>query len=322
MRGAATAMFGCDPPMDLSPLEQISAKTHGVFNPAMAHQAGFSRAALCKLRKARHISRVCGSALMLGSDSPTIEQRAIGARLTWPDAVVCERTAGVAHGLIDVDRDDGLTHVLVPNGRKGFNGLVAHHWSVRPTEVELRHGWTVTDRRTTLADCLGRFDDFEAWGIFAWLATRDKIGVEDVRAQIADRFHLYGVVRLRKMAAALARGAVSLAEVELLDFLKECGFTGWAGNQKIRDEGRIVASADVLFFAERLVIEFDGRLSHPDGTDSASRRKQRQDKARDRRLRRLGYTVLRVRWERLVHDREGLRQEIEALLSGRRAMAS
>lgn len=308
--------------MDLSPLYEITAQTGGVFTTSMAQGAGFSRVTLTRLRRRGAISRVCGNGHILGAGPPTLEQRAISACLTWPDAVVCERTAGRVHSLIDESADDGLTHVLVPNGRRGFNGLVSHHWSVRPTEVERRDGWAVTDLRTTLAECLGRFADVEAWGLFAWLATRDRIAADDVEAQIADRYHLYGVRRLRRMAAALRRGAVSPAEVDLHDFLEKYGFEGWAGNQKVLHQGRIVANADVLFKTERLVIEFDGRLSHPDGTDKVSRRKRREDQRRDARLRRMGYVVLRVRWERLIYQPEDLSREIELLLVSQRRKAS
>lgn len=305
------------PSMSDAVLHHLGRETSGVFTPAMAAAAGIPRVGLTRMRRAGLVSRVCGLGHVAGSGRPTIEQRAVAACLTWPDAVVCERTAAILHGLLGAEHDDGLTHVLVPNGRRPFRGLATHYWSVRPTEVERRGAIALTDGLTTLADCLGRFDDVDAWGLLAWLATRDRITADDVEAQIAERYHLYGVPRLRSMAAALRRGAVSAAEVELHEFLDRCGFTGWAGNQKIWHAGTIVANADVLFAEERLVLEFDGRLAHPRERGRTTPR-QRRDDQRDRLLRALGYRVIRIRWEQLVFRPDLLRRLIEDALSAAR----
>jgi very-short-patch-repair endonuclease len=172
--------------------------------------------------------------------------------------------------------------------------------------------WRVTDRRTTLADCLGRLPASEAWGLLAWLWTRDLITVDDLEAQITDRKHLYGIVRLRRMLAAVRRGAVSPAEIELQDFLTNRGFEGWIGDQKIIVRGRIIARADILFVAERVIIEFDGELAHPESASAT-------DQARDKRLDDLGYHVIRVRWERLIHEPRDLVNEIRVALAARAA---
>lgn len=306
--------------MNSEVLLHVGQETLGVFTPAMAAAAGLPPSTLARMRRDGRVSRVCGMGHKEGVDPPTVEQRAMAACLTWSDAVVCERTAALMHGLIGADADDGLTHVLVPNGRRALRGMAAHYWSIRPTEVLRRGPLVVTDRRTTLADCLGRFDEREAWGHLAWLATRDRISTTDVEAQLSDRFHLYGAPRLRAMAAALRRGAVSPTEVELHDFLRSSGFTGWAGNQKIWHAGTVIANADVLFFEAKVVLEFDGRLAHP-RVRGRTTPQQRRDERRDRRLRALGYQVIRIRWERLVFQPDLLRDQITAALASSRASA-
>jgi very-short-patch-repair endonuclease len=288
----------------------VAADTHGVVTAEMATEAGVSRSRFGRLRRAGRLQHVCGVGYVLGTRAPTVRQRAVAARLTWPDSIVCFRTAAVLHGMPIVD--DGATHVLVPDGRRSMKGLVAHHWSVRPVQVDDHGTWAITDRLTTLADVLGRLPNTEAWGRFAWLVTRDLITSTELRAQLAERTHLYGVVRLRAMAAALDRGAVSLAEVELHDLLRKRGFTGWLGNAKIFRRNRIVARADILFVESRVIIEYDGRLAHPQ-TRSA------EDRRRDRLLRSLGYHVIHVRWERLIFTPQALLAELEAALLSRAA---
>lgn len=276
--------------MDAQMCRALFPETDGVFTPLMARAAGLSVRDVSRLRSSGAVVRVCGMALVSATTTITPRRRAIGAALTWPDSIVCLRTAALLHRLrID---DDDLTHVLVPNGRRATKGLVPHNWSVRPTAVERRGPLIVTDRRTTLADCLGRMPEAEAWGLLAWHWTRDEIDEADLASQLAERRHLYGVVRLRSMLSAVRQGALSVGEIHFHQFLDDWHIQGWEPDQKILVGGRIVARVDTLFRELRLIIEFDGALAHADAA---------ADEARDTMLRALGYTVLHVRWPEL-HD--------------------
>lgn len=79
---------------------------------------------------------------------------------------------------------------------------------------------------------------------------------------------------------------------------------------EIRDrEGRFVARVDFLV-ADRCVIEFDGAVKYggADGREALVREKLRED-----RLRRLGYTVIRVTWADLAHPQALLARIRDAL---------
>lgn len=282
--------------------------TAGVFTPPMAAQVSLSRRQVAHLVRGGDLVRVCGSAVAPSGAEPTVEQRAIGALLTWSDGIICLRTAGRLHGF-PVD-DKGETDILVPNGRRPTNGLVPHQWSVRPVDVEQRGPIRLTDRRTTLADLFGRLPEAEAWSLLSWLWTRDEITEEDLASQIDDRFHLYGIVRLRAMLAAVRDGALSLGEVRFHDFLRDRRFVGWKGDQKIRRRGRIVARADVLFVELMVICEFDGAIAH--GEDTAE-----EDAAREKMLKDLGYIVVRVTWADMYErPRDLVRRIKEALAEG------
>lgn len=84
----------------------------------------------------------------------------------------------------------------------------------------------------------------------------------------------------------------SLAEVRLHALLHKAGVTGWRANATIRLDGQVF-HPDVLFDAERLVLEFDGRASHQT-TDQFLRDRERQNL-----LVLAGYRVLRFTWEHL-----------------------
>lgn len=291
--------------MDITDLDELFAATGGVFTQPMAREHGFSARAVRRWYGRRRIVRVCGRAFIRAGRPITLRERLIGASLTWPDAVVCLVTAGVVHGM--ALEDDGVIHMLVPDGRRELPGLRAHRWSVRPLAVVTDGPIKMTDWHTTLADCLGRLGDREAWGMWAWMYSRDEATEKDIEVQIADRFHLYGVVRLRLMLAAARRRAMSVGELHLQDFLHDSGFAGWIGDFHIWRNGRVVARGDVGFGAQRLILEFDGELAHAG--------KEAEDALRDKRINREGYDVLHVTWALLYERRGALRRTIREMLA-------
>lgn len=286
-------------------MDQLFPQTRGVFTSAMLHAQGFGPRRVRTWIQSGEIERVCGRAFATRGWPITALHRAFAALLTWPDAIVCYTTAAVLHGM-DVT-DDGVAHVLVPSLRRPITGIQPHFWSVRPTEVIRAGTLVMTDRVTTLADCLGRLPNDAAWGMLAWLHTRDKITAADVAAQLRDRHGLYGVVRLRVMAGALQRSAVSVPEIQLQEFLEESGVTGWEPDAKLHRGSRVVARCDVLFRAGRLAVEYDGRIAHGPARGEMDRR-------RDELVRSLGYEVLRVTWIPFNQRRRLLLRTILAVL--------
>lgn len=304
-RDAAPARLWRRCHMEITDLDRQFASTHGVFTAPMAEQHGFTARMVRRWLQHRRIVRVAGRAFIRSGRPITLRHRTIAALLTWPDAVICFRTAAVLHGM--PMEDDGVVHVVVPDGRRELPGLRAHRWSVRPMEVTQVGPIVMTDWRTTLADCLGRLGSDDAWGMLAWMYTHDQMTERDLAAQITDRFHLYGIVRLRLMLKAVRRRALSVGELHLQDFLAECGFTGWIGDFPVLRNGRIVARGDIGFRAQRLIVEFDGKLAHQG--------KEERDARRDARINRAGYDVLHVTWAILYEKRRQLRDTIRAMLA-------
>lgn len=285
--------------------EQFPATTD-VFTLEMLQQIGYSRRQLRRWVEKRWVIRVCGRAFVVSGVAITVHRRAIGAYLTWPDAIVCFRTAAILHGF--PLEDDGLTHVLVPDTRRPMRGMTLHRWSVRPAEVIIGDSMQLTDRITTLADCLGRLPSVEAWGLLAWMWTREMVTENEFSAQLDDRFHLYGVVRLRLMVRAVRRGALSVGELRLQEFLEHYGVTGWTGDFFVWRNHRIVARGDVGFRERRLIIEFDGRIAHNEATRA-------EDEERDRKINRAGYDVLHVTWAMLHERPHRLLRYVRAMLA-------
>lgn len=292
--------------MDSLLLNHVFAATEGVFTPAMATQLNLSPGDVARLRTEGVITPVCGTGVTAADNEITPVRRAIAAGLTWTDGICCFRSAGVIHGF--KVEDDGHSHLLVPSGRRPSRGLVPHQWSVRPTEVERRGLLVLTDKPTTMLDCLGRLPEDEAWGMLAWHWTRDELTIDDITSQLDQRHHLYGIVRLRAMVAAVLDGALSIGEVRFHEFLRDSKITGWEADQKIYRRGRIVARVDVLFRSLRLVLEFDGAIAHNEETAD-------EDAARDKLLRELGYSVLHVTWAQMYERPGELRRTIREAIT-------
>ncbi|WP_143448362.1 DUF559 domain-containing protein [Kineosporia sp. A_224] len=219
-------------------------------------------------------------------DPLPVAARAWTAVLTWPEAIVCRRSAAVLWGF--PVRDDGTCHVVAKHGRHAA-GFAVH--VVRPIDDDVvRHrGLPTTTARRTALDCLATMPAAEGLDLFAWLLTRRLLSRADVAADIQARRGRWGVAKLTELLEVTASGAVSGAERELHVVLEEAGIDGWRANAEIRDaDGPMVV--DLLFEAARLVVEVDGMRAH------SGREAFVADRARQNRVVNAGYSVLRFTW--------------------------
>ena len=284
----------------------------GVFTLAMARAAGLTRAAV-RHRIARGRWRhVVGQAYVdLSVAPPTrqtdLQRRAIGASLSWPGSIVCLRTAAMLYGLPVAE--DGETHVVVSDRRRPTAGLTPHRMRLAPGEVSARPSFRLTSRPRTVVDCLMQLPRREAESLMAWVLTRDVVGHDELARATESRAGHRGVAQLRALVADTADGAIGALERRLHELLDEARITGWSANEPIVVDGVIVARADVLFRAERVIVEVDGRAYHTDFE---------ADRARLNTLALAGYTVLRFTWTQLTtRPQEVVRQIREALAAAR-----
>ncbi|WP_345219234.1 DUF559 domain-containing protein [Georgenia halophila] len=232
-----------------------------------------------------------------------VRRRAVGAALSWPGSVVGLGTAALLHGL--PVQDDGHTHVIVTDRRRSMAGLVPHRLQVAPTDVRTWAGFSLTSRRRTVVDCLMLLARAEAERLMAWVRTRDVLSGAELRRVAEVRAGHRGVAQLRSLIAATEEGALSELERLLHRLLHEAGIIGWAANERIVVGGRIVARADVLFAAESVIVEVDGRAFHTDFEG---------DRARLNTLTLAGFTVLRFTWTQLTERPAEVVGQIRAAL--------
>ncbi|WP_193312880.1 DUF559 domain-containing protein [Georgenia subflava] len=280
----------------------------GVFTARMASEAGLTRGAIRRKVASGQWVRLVGTAYV-DATAPErtvmdpVRQRAIGAALTWPEGVLCLRTAALLHGM--PIHDDGHAHVATPVRRRGSRGLVPHLFGLDDNDISRMLSFRVTSRRRTALDCLALLPYGEAERLMAWVRTRDILRLADLSDALTERRGRPGVAQLRHLLVVTRRGALSEVERRVHRILDEAGITGWVANQRIVVGGRVVARADVLITAASVIIEVDGRAAHADFE---------ADRERLNVLTLAGYVVLRFTWRQIVDSPWYVREQIEAAL--------
>lgn len=250
-----------------------------------------------------------GSTLRHRDLEPDALTDAFAVALTWPDAVTCLSSAARAHRL---PVPSGPVHAAVPTSRRAMLNLIPHRYRVHPEDVVRQAGVAVTSLRRTVLDCLGLLPAKDAEELLVWVRTRQLVTHADLVTLIDSRPRQVGNRRRRELLALTADGALSVAEHRLHRILRRAGIRGWVADARVFDRHGVIGVADVLFRAERVLLEVDGMAYH------ATARFQ-EDRTRQNRLVCAGFTVLRFTWHDLV-DRPHLVQRVvtDTLFAARR----
>lgn len=136
------------------------------------------------------------------------------------------------------------------------------------------------------------------------------IRADDLSSALAAFGGRTGNRKRTRIVRAAIRNPWSFAEAVLHRILLEAGIDGWAANAAVRARGRTY-QADVLFGAERLIIEIDGYEVH------SQRNQFTTDRERQNDLVLAGYRVLRFTWEHLTQHPEYVIRVVRAALQAR-----
>lgn len=265
-----------------------------VFTVALALAAGATHAQVRHRIASGAWRRVAGRGLVRADAAEHGATGAQAAWATWPDAVVCRETA-LRYHLSRLPAELALrpVHAWVPMSRASFAGLVAHRFTLEPQDVLDASGGRVTTRVRAALDTLAGVGPREAQSLLAWLVTRNVVTREDLLGRLSASPGMWGNAQLRRLVELSGTGALSAAERLLHRLLDRAGLTGWVANVAVADGAGVIGRADVLFRAERVVVEVDGRAYH--GAD-----RFQADRERNNRLVLAGYTVLHVTWHDLT----------------------
>ncbi len=280
-----------------------------MFTVRQALDAGASRGQVARRLADGTWRRTVGRGIRLAGDEPDPLVLVESAKLTWPDAVVIGQAAAAFHrapvllpSVVDVWRPHG--------GARTMRGLVPHRFQLpdgarRPTSL-----WSVAEPGFAFVDALRRMPIDDARDLFAWLVTHRHLSRDDLARWIHELRGQHGACQLRQLLAESASGALSVAERREHQMLRAARIRGWRANVAVRDERGIIGVVDVLFEAERVVIEVDGRRAHAD--------RFQEDRTRQNRLVVAGYLVLRHTWTDLTRRAPTLLDDLRRVLAARR----
>jgi very-short-patch-repair endonuclease len=268
-------------------IARIAARQHGVVSVHQLYSLGVSSSAIGDRVTAGRLHRLHRGAYAVGHLSLSNQGRWMGAVLACgPDAVLSHRSAAELWQMLPVGSraggDPPIVHVTIAGEGRHRGGIRAHRSStLSPGDFTLRRGIPVTKPARTLEDLRRTFPRsvFAAalrQAEFLRLPIGKGIVADHTRSELEARF--LALVRHRRLP---------LPEV----------------NARV---DRFVV--DFLWRRERLIVEVDGWESH--GTRSAFE----EDRARDARLRLLGFDVVRFTWRQLEEDSPGVARAIRALL--------
>ncbi len=281
---------------------------HGLFSRRQAYDGGWTARQVRRRLAAGRWRVVAGTALAAHDVQVGPWQLASAVGLTWPDAVVSHELAGVLWRLPVPTPVIGTATVATGRKVQGL-GLRAVRRELLSGQVTRLRGLLVTDEARTAVDLLASWPWDAARDLLAWLHTRNRLNVTELRLWTETRATWVGTAQLRRLVDVSEFGSMSAAEDVFHALLRSAGLTGWRANASIVLAGRVVAVVDVLFDAHRLVVEVDGWRSH--GSRSAFQR----DRATQNALVAAGYTVLRFTWADLTQRPDDVERTIRQALA-------
>lgn len=258
---------------------------HGVLDrrrhPTLRHQ-------IDRAVRLRELVRVLPNVYARAGDAASLETRARAACLADPDAVVTGLAAGVIGGWKELVRPE-VVDVASPRVHTEWAGVRLERRRVPRDLTRVVDGVRITTFPLTAVDLAlregpARLDD----------ALRRGIEMVKIRAAFERTRGRRGYGALGRELDAMRDEPWSRLECAAHEVLREAGIAGWRANRALlAGPGDRIGYGDLVFEDLRLVIELDGKGFHSE--DGHARR----DRARDLRLVRVGWEVIRLDSDRV-----------------------
>lgn len=272
-------------------IRRVARAQHGIVTTRQLVDAGLSRAAIAKRVRAGHLYRVHQGVYSVGHDGLSEEAGWMAAVLALgPGAVLSHGAAAVLWGLLRPL--GGPIDITVPNrsGRNRRRGVRIHRRATLSTNgLQSRPQRLVTVRNHIPVTTVPRT-------------------LVDIRATLPPRLVRRAIRQaefLKLPVGIETDGTRSDLESDFLELWKNCGLPQPEVNVLI--DGMTV---DFLWRSQRLVVETDSYATHG-GTIAFE-----DDRERDLRLRRLGYSAHRFSERQLEREPAAVAADVAAALRG------
>ncbi|WP_424346491.1 DUF559 domain-containing protein [Kocuria sp. CH-021] len=239
------------------------------------------------------------------------KQRAF-ARAAHVTPVFCLASAAVVHGL-GLRRVPSRIHTVSPPERgthHGYTSVVRHEAVLPASDIEAVEGLRVTTAERTLLDC-ARLLPFTDAVVLADQAHCVGVSRSRLEARLPQWAGQRGVRRARSVLAAMDPRAESVGETLTRLLLAESSLPMPRLQWVI--EGRSGSyRADFAWPEHRLVLEFDGETKYAGA--ATLRTVLRDERRREVEIQELGWRVIRVGWNDVVHRPAATLARIDAAL--------
>jgi very-short-patch-repair endonuclease len=207
------------------------------------------------------------------------------------DSVLSGPSAARLHGIV-IPRI--ASYLIVGRRSRPLAGtkIVVEHLDRR--DVQVVDGVPVTTPERTVIDCALLLPESAALDLVEHALQRGLATVAGLADRIRRRIGRPGTPRLVRLVGKVAIGTHSAAERRLVALIRADRLDGWTANDPIYDDYGLVGRGDVVFRAERLVIEADGFAFH------VTPEQFQNDRRRQNRLIASGWRVLRFTWRDLT----------------------
>ncbi len=247
-------------------------------------------------------NRVHRGVFRLGCSQPSLDEREMAALLAAGEEAVLSHTSAARRLGLAVPQGESV-EVTVPESRKATvrGAKVWRSRNLSPSDIAKRGRFRVTNLARTIIDLAAVLDEGWLRACFDSAVRQNKSNVGWISRTLAKYGPgKRGVGRLRALVDEYRQGdevpdsVLESLGVELARATGRKPTLHW----NVLDGARRVAEVDLAWPELKLCVEFDGWKTH------GSRAAFVRDRARDRELFPLGWTVLRYTWDDVVHDRD------------------
>jgi very-short-patch-repair endonuclease len=276
-------------------IARLAARQRGVVTRAQLRAAGLSDPAIRHRHETGRLHRFTAGTYLVGHTAAAALAHETAALLgCGPDALLSHQSAAALWG---IEERAPAVHVTVPrSGPSRPPGVQVHRVrALAATERRRRAGLPVTSPARTLLDLAGVLDAERLDSALERARAARLVTPAEVLAAIERTPRRRGSGTLRRLLEDRPGLTRSRAERILVGLVRRGGLP------RPRTNARIAGfEVDVLWPAERVVVEFDGFGFH------ANRAAFENDRRRDAELQARGYRVLRVTWRRLLDEPEAV----------------
>jgi len=291
-------------------LATLAERQHGVVGRRQLLEAGWSEGAVKKRIASGRLHRLHTGVYLVGHRLIQREGRWMAAVLaSGPGAVLGHRSAAALWRIREDSR--AAIDVTTPHRSRSWRHIRRHVSPLPADEVTVEDGIPVTTVPRTILDLAGT----EPLDVIKALVREMEFRELWDRLSLRDLVERYpGRRGIRKVTAALERlkdepvgEQRSPLEERFMPFCREHRIPLPRFNVPIEAGGKNYI-VDCHWPGTNQVVELDGWQAH------GSRSAFREDKARDRRLAAVGYTVTRLTWNQLDDEPEAIASDLRVLL--------